>query len=177
MKEPGYRRMTLRAWIGRETEQTGTGWMILSGGMTLLAFIAVRTFCGNPYRAILELGISDLIPPVWLFTLLQALAFFTAGCAAGFVLGYRTPGCAAEKYRGCMLFVLAAAVELAWYPVFFSSMMVLAAVLVALLAFLLAILTTVSFFRVSRFSGILFVLHDIWAFSVLALSVRTLLRS
>lgn len=170
-------KMTARAWLSRETEQTSVIATVAVGVVATLCFIATRILCGNPYRIMLELGISDLIPPVWLFTLLQTFAFFTAGCAAGFVLGYRPLGCAAEKYKGCMIYVLAAAMELCWYPTVFAGGLVFAAFLESVLAMFLAVLTTVSFFRVSRFAGFLFVLHDVWVFSVLVLSFRIFLRN
>ncbi len=173
----GCGKMTARAWISRETEQTSLASTLAVGILSLLCYIAVRMLCGTPYRMMLELGISDLIPPVWLFTLLQALAFFTAGCAAGFVLGYRQMGCAAEKYKGCMVYVLAAAVELCWYPTLFSGGLVFAALLEMLLAMLLVVMTTVCFFRVSRFAGIVLVLHGVWVFYLIALSFRIFLRN
>lgn len=170
-------KMTARAWLSRETEQTSVVSTLAVGVIATLCYITVRILCGSPYRVMLELGISDLIPPVWLFTLLHALAFFTAGCAAGFVLGYRPIGCAAEKYKGCMIYVLAAAMELCWYPTLFAGGLVFVALLVSILAMALAVMTTVIFFRVSRFAGFLFVLHDVWVFSLLVLSFRIFLRN
>ncbi|MBO4308826.1 MAG: tryptophan-rich sensory protein [Clostridia bacterium] len=170
-------KMTARAWLSRETDQTSVVTTVAVGVLATLCYLTMRILCGNPYRIMLELGISDLVPPVWLFTVLWALAFFTAGCAAGFVLGYRPLGCAAEKYKGCMIYVLAAAVELCWYPTMFAGGLVFFALLESFLAMFLAVLTTVSFFRVSRFAGILFVLHDVWVFSILVLSFRIFLRN
>ncbi|MBE6530131.1 MAG: hypothetical protein E7680_06015 [Ruminococcaceae bacterium] len=170
-------KMTARAWISQETAQTSLILTLIVGVLTLLCFVFVRVLCGAPYRIMLELGISDLIPPVWLFTLLQAIAFFIIGCAAGFVLGFRPSCCMAEKYKGGMLFVLTAAVELCWYPLLFVGGLVLLSLLQSLLSLALAILTTVSFFRVSRFAGWIFVLHDVWLFYLLVLTFRIFLRN
>lgn len=169
--------MTARAWLSRETAQTSVAATLAVGLLTLVCQIVVRSVCGGPYRLMLELGIQDLIPPVWLFTLLQALAFFTSGCAAGFVLGSRGPGCAAEKYKGCMIWVLATAVELCWYPALFAGGLVFAALLLALLAPVLAAAATVSFFRVSRFAGAVMVLHGVWLLWILVISFRVFLRN
>ena len=101
-----YGKMTVNAWLVSEMEATRP-WVMLLGGILLTAGgILVRLFCGSPYRRMLELGIAELTPPVWLMTLLWTVAFFTVGCAGGFVLGYRVAGCDGEKYKGCMLFVL-----------------------------------------------------------------------
>ena len=170
-------KITARAWLSQQVAQTNLIFTLAVGIATLLCCIFVRAVCGTPYRVMLELGISDLIPPVWLFTLLQAVAFFTVGCAAGFVLGYRPVCCLAEKYKGGMLFVLAAAVELCWYPLLFVGGLVLLSLLQAILAFSLAILTTITFFRVSRFAGWIFVLHDIWLFYLFILTLRIFLRN
>lgn len=170
-------RMTTRAWLSQEVSQTSLILTPVVGVLTLLCYIFLRALCGAPYRIMLELGISDLIPPVWLFTLLQAVAFFTIGCAAGFVLGFR-PSCSmAEKYKGGMLFVLTAAVELCWYPLLFVGGAVFLSLLQSAVALALAVMTTVSFFRVSRFAGWIFVLHDVWLFYLLVLTFRIFLRN
>ena len=172
-----YGRMTARAWLSREAEQTSIITTLAVAILATLCYLTVRILCESPYRVMLELGISDLIPPVWLFTLLQTLAFFTAGCAAGFVLGYCSFGCAAEKYKGCMLYVLVTVLELCWYPSLFVGGLVFLTLVESLLAMALAILTTIVFFRVSCFSGFIFVLHDIWVFSILILSFRIFFRN
>lgn len=170
-------KTTAGAWISREAAQTSLFSTLAVGILSALCYLAVRAFCGNPYRIMLELGISDLIPPVWLFSLLSALVLFTAGCAAGFVLGFRSLGCAAEKYKGCMIYVLMAATELFWYPSLFAGGLVLLALLEAVIAAALAVLTTVCFFRVSRLAGIIFILHDIWLVSLVVLAFRIFLRN
>ena len=170
-------KMTARAWLSQECAQTSLIFTLIVGVITLLCYIFVRVLCGAPYRIMLELGISDLIPPVWLFTLLQAVAFFTIGCAAGFVLGFRPSCCLAEKYKGGMFFVLTAAVELCWYPLLFSGGLVVLALLQSVLALALAVWTTISFFRVSRFAGWIFVLHDVWLFYLVVLSFRIFFRN
>ena len=170
-------RITARAWLSQEAAQTNIILTWVVGALALAAFIFVRILCGTPYRMMLELGISDLIPPVWLFTLLQGVTFFTAGCAAGFVLGYRPTCFLAEKYKGGMFFVLTAAAELCWYPLLFAGGVVLISMLQALFALALAVLTTVSFFRVSRFAGWIFVLHDIWLLYIFILSLQIFLRN
>ena len=170
-------RMTARAWLSRETSQTSIVTTVAAGVLAAVGYIVVRALCGAPYRVMLELGIQDLIPPVWLFTLLQTLALFTAGCAAGFVLGFRAMGCAAEKYKGCMLWVLATVMELCWYPTLFSGGLVFVALLESILMLALAVLTDISFFRISRFAGFLYLLHAVWILWIVTVSFRIFLRN
>ncbi len=170
-------KMTARAWLSQESAQTNLIFTLVVGVITLFCYIIVRILCGAPYRMMLELGISDLIPPVWLFTILQAIAFFTAGCAAGFVLGFCTPCTLVEKYKGGMLFVLTTAVELCWYPLLFSGGLVVLVLLQSLLALFLAVWTTGTFFRVSRFAGWIFVFHTVWLFYLFILSLRIFFRN
>ena len=107
-----YGRITVNAWLNSELERSSPIFMLVCGILFAVGGILVRAFVGSPYRVMLELGIKDMIPPVWLMTFLWTIAFFMAGCAFGFVLCYRWAGCEAEKYKGCMVFVLMAVLEL-----------------------------------------------------------------
>lgn len=172
-----YGKMTPSAWLGAELEQSGTAWMLLGGSLCAAAYVTVRFLSGSPYQMMLELGISDLIPPVWLMTLLRFFAFLTAGCAAGLVLGWRDPCRAAEKYKGCLLFVLMTVLELCWYPTLFVSGLTFVAMLESFVILGFAVGATFSFFRVSRFSGIVLLLHDVWLVYLLFLSVSVFFRN
>jgi hypothetical protein len=101
-----HRKMTLSAYLNMEMEQSSQFLTLLGGFLLLVVAASVRIICGAPYLMMLELGISDLIPPVWLMTLLCLASCFLIGCAAGLVLGYRRASVQTEKYKGCLLFVL-----------------------------------------------------------------------
>ena len=165
-----YGRMTFSAWLNAEMEQTSLALAIFCGILLGVACIVVRVVCGGPHRMILELGISKLVPPAWLMFLARLVAFLAAGCAAGVVLGYRERGRVGEKYKGCMFFVLLAALELCWYPTLFIKGLVLLATVEAMAMVFLAVLTTVSFLRVSRFSGIILIFHTIWVIYLMLLT-------
>ena len=165
-----YGRMTLRAWLNAELETTRPAVMLLGGALLMCGGILVRACCGGPYERMLELGIREKVLPVWLMTLLWTLSLFTIGCAAGFVLGFRVCGNDGEKYKGCMLFVLLAVLELCWYPTFFGGGLLFLSVLESIAILSFAVGTTVSFFRVSRFPGTLLLLHDFWLIYLLLLN-------
>ena len=162
--------MTFRARISLEVQQSGVGWMIAGGILTALSYIVMRCLCESPYRIMLELGIHDLMPPVWLMSLLQFLSFLTVGCAAGLIFGYRNPGCAAEKYKGCLLFLLMILSELFWYPALFVRGAVFLSLLISILALVFAVAATVCFLQISKFAGIILILHDCWLIYLLLLT-------
>ena len=172
-----YGKMTLSAWLNAEMEQTSLPLAIFGGVLFAAAGIAVRIVSGTPYRVMLELGIADLIPPVWLMSFLRLLSFITAGCAAGLVLGYRERGCYAEKYRGGMLFILMAVLELCWYPTLLVAGLVFLGVVVALLMLALSICVTVCFMKVCRFAGGILILHSVWLAYLVTLTFLIFFRN
>ncbi len=177
MYKKKYGKVTPNAWLNMEMEQSRPAVMVALGTVMLMAGILVRVFVGSPYIGILALGIADIVPPVWLMTLLWSLSFLIIGCAAGFVLGFRLPGCEVDKYKGGMFFVLLAVLELCWYPTLFGAGLVFLSVLECILILCLAIVVTVCFYRVSRFAGVLFLLHDVWLVYMLILNFAVLFRT
>ncbi len=176
MYKKQYGRMTVRAWLTAEMEASSPLLMLFAGGFLALAGIIIRVCVGSPYRVMLEMGIGDLIPPVWLMTVLWTASLFLIGCAAGFVLGYRCRGCEVEKYKGCMLFVVLAVLELCWYPTFFGASLVFLSVLESILILCLAIWITGCFYRVTKFAGMLLLLHDVWLIYMLILNFTVFFR-
>ncbi|MBR2020427.1 MAG: tryptophan-rich sensory protein [Clostridia bacterium] len=171
-----YGKMTVNAWLNSEMERSSPAWMVVAGFLFTVSAIVVRAFVGSPYRTILELGIGEIVPPVWIMTLLWTLSFFTVGCAAGFVLCYRVGGGEGEKYKGGMLFVLLAVLELCWYPTLFGAQLVFLSVLESILILCLAVAVTYSFYRVTKFAGMLLLFHDIWLTYMLILNFSVLFR-
>ena len=177
MYKKKYGRMTVNAWLNSELERSNPILMIAIGFLLVISAILVRAFVGSPYRTMMELGISDLVPPVWLMTFLWSVSFFTIGSAAGFVLGYRIRGCDGEKYKGCMLFVVLAVLELCWYPTLFGANLVFLSVLEAVLILCLSVAVTYSFYRISKFAGMILLFHDIWLIYMLILNFSILFQS
>ncbi len=162
MRHKKYGKITLSAWWNLEMEQTNPVLMLFVGMLLMLASIALRFYVGSPYRVILELGIKEYLPPVWLLTFLRTLSFLFIGFAAGFTLGYREKGVQGEKYKGGMFFVLLCVVELLWYPTLFGASLLFLSLFEMLLALFLSVITSVCFYRVSRFSGTILLLHCLW---------------
>ncbi len=178
MHKKKYGKMTVNAWLNSELERSTPPVMILFGVLLCMAGILVRALSDSPYRALLELGIADIVPPVWLMTLLWTIAFFTLGCAGGFVLAYRTSGgCEVDKYKGCMFFVMLSVAELCWYPLFFSANLIFFSVLLCLLILCLSVAVTVLFYHVTKLAGMIILFHDLWLIYMLILNFAVLFRA
>lgn len=172
-----YGKTTVRAWLTRELECSHPLVMLLVGLACLLGGILVRSGVGAPYGAILELGIGELIPPAWWMAFLWSVSFFTVGCAAGFVLAYRCGGREGEKYKGVLLFLLLYAGELLWYPTLFLWQRVFLSVLLSILLLCLSVWVSSCFARVTRLSGVILLLHDVWLIYLLLLNVAVLFHA
>ena len=169
MYKKGYGRVTFGAWLNAEMAQSNTVCVFALGVLFALGGIIVRLAVGSPDLSILALGINALIPPVWLMCVLWTVSFFTVGCAAGLVLGTRG-GLEAEKYKGGMVFVLMAVLELCWYPTFFGAGLIFLSVLETVAILCLSVGCTLCFSRVSRLAGILSFFHAIWLVYILILN-------
>ena len=172
-----YGKMSTLGWMSAEVRQTSLPFAVICGCLCAIAYVVMRGMSGHPYSVMLALGIADLVPPVWLMTFLRFLSFATVGCAAGLVLGWRERGCAGEKYRGCMLFILLMVLELCWYPTLFVSAMVFLAVLESVMILVLSLLVTVSFFRVSRLGGGILLFHSVWVTYLMCLTFSIFFRN
>ena len=172
-----YGNIRAGAWLTMEMNQTNTLLMLLIGTAFMLGGIAVRFIVGSPHMTLLALGVGGIVPPSWVMCLCWTVSFFTVGCAAGFVLGYKDRSCEVDKYKGCTLFVLLAVLELCWYPTFFGAAWLFLSVLESILILCLAVCVTVCFSRVTKFAGFLLVLHDIWLIYILILNFAVFFRA
>ncbi len=172
-----YGRITCSAWIDLELQQSRTAAVLLGGIVSGALCAAVGILTGSPHRIILELSLSDLLPPLWLFNALRFFAVFTVGCAAGLMLGNRNACHAAEKYRGGMLFLLALAAELGWYAALLGGGLLFWSAVLALLASFFAVALLLCAARISSLCGWLFLFHSVWSLYPLVISLAVLLRT
>ena len=157
-------------WLNCELSRSHTVFSLIVGACFALLGIGVRFFVGAPYFTILALGIESLLPPIWLMCVLWTLSFFSIGFAFCFVLCYRSGCYEVEKYKGGMVFVLMAVLELCWYPTFFGVGLIFLSVLESAVIFLLSVGVTRYFWRVSELSGGVMLLHNGWLLYILILN-------
>ena len=177
MYKKKYGRMTPSAWLNSEMDHTNPVVTVAIGVLMAVGGIVVRALVGGPHRAILELGIDRIIPPIWLMAILWTVSFFTIGSAAGLVLGMQRGGYDADRYKGCMLFVLLAVLELCWYPTFFGAGLLFLSVLECICILILCTGVTLCFYRVSKFAGMLLLLHELWLIYMLILNFAVFFRA
>jgi tryptophan-rich sensory protein len=70
-----------------------------------------------------------------------------------------------------------AVLELLWYPTLFGSSLVFLSVLESILILCLAICVTLCFYRVTKFAGMILLLHDIWLIYLLILNFAILFHA
>ena len=172
-----YGRLTVGAWLSLEMEQSSPVITLLFGVCYFLAGIAVRICVGSPYPVLMALGIGELVPPAWILSFLWSISFFIVGSAFGFLLAYRERGCSGEKYKGGMLFLLLAVLELLWYPTFFCGALVFLSVLESILILCLCVWVTAIAYRVTKFVGMILLLHDVWLIYMLILNFAILFHT
>ena len=177
MHKKKYGKITVSAWLNLELSQSSPALMLLVGFGLLIASVVVQVRVGSPYPVILALGVKSIFPPVWIMSMIRALSFLTVGCAAGFALGYRETGCQGEKYKGGMFFVLLAVLELLWYPTLFGSSWVFLSALESVLILCLSVCVTICFYRVTKFAGMILLLHDVWLIYLLILNFAILFHA
>ena len=76
MHKKKYGKITVSAWLNLEMSQSSPALMLLFGLGLMIAGIMVQIHTGSPYRVILELGVKEIMPQVWLFVFLRFLSFF-----------------------------------------------------------------------------------------------------
>lgn len=138
----------------------------------LLVGIFTRWVCGSPVWLVHSLGISDMIPSVWLMVLLSSISYVVGGIALGSALGQRFCSRNEKKYQGAMWFCIMAALGYAWYPIFFCSNLFFISTIVASLCFFCAVCATVCFACVSFLSFWSMILYDIWLLYLLLLNFQ-----
>ena len=154
----------------------GTTGMFVGAGLLLAVFFAVRFTAGSPYVVMQRLRLFGLIPPVFLTTLLITLWYLLIGGAFGLGLFSPCRGREADRYKGGMLFVLLAVLELLWYTCFFVRSELFFAVLLALVTVVLAVGVALCFRRVARLSFCLMLAHAAWLCYLLVVCLIALFR-
>lgn len=140
----------------------------------ILLFIGffTRWISGTPVYVIHTLGISALVPSIWIMVILTSLSYIVGGIALGSALGNRSCARIDKKYQGGMWFCIMASLSYVWYPIFFCSNLFFVSLIISLLCFFCALCATVCFAKVSRISFCSMLLYDLWLFYLFILNFK-----
>ena len=155
-----------------EFRQINRGCVFLVSAILLTVGIFTRWISGNPTRLVHTLGLSDIIPPIWIMVILFSASYITGGLALGSALGERGVCRPEKKYQGAMWFCIMASLGYAWYPVFFCAELFFGSLVISLLCLFCAICATICFARVSFISFWSMILYDAWLVYLLILNFQ-----
>ena len=147
---------------------------LVFGALLSLCAMGVRFWWGAPNATIAQMGIRELIPPVWLLSLLWLIWYFLLGAALGYVL-YTFGASCIGAWRGAFFFLLMIFVGFLWYPLFFVKQNIFLSLLVIFAVLLLCCVCTLHWQSLSLAVGAVFWLHALWLLYMLILQIICLL--
>lgn len=143
---------------------------LVCGVLSAMVAVGVRLWWGAPYEGMAQMGIRELVPPVWLMGLLWTLWYFLLGAALGAVL-YTYGGSCIGAWRGAFFFLLMLFVGFLWYPLFFVRQNLLLSLLVVACVLALAVICALHWQGLSLVAGLLLWAHVFWLFYMLILQL------
>lgn len=136
-------------------------WGLVTVPLIVLLGVASGQLSGSGYENLwfAELHKPDFMPPGYLFGMAWTLLYALIGLALAIILGAR-----GARGRGIALslFVVQMVLNLAWSPLFFAAHQVTAALVLILVLFAVAVVTTVRFGMIRRSAGLLMVPYLGW---------------
>ena len=126
----------------------------------LLGFASARLApSGTENRWFMQLAKPDIMPPLWAFPVAWTILYVLMGLALAMIINAR-----GSRLRGPALVVFAVqmAVNLIWSPLFFGMHQVSGALIVLVVLFVLALATTVLFFRIRLGAALLLLPYLAW---------------
>lgn len=148
----------------------------LCGILCAGAGMLTRFWAGSPYGGLHQMGISEIVPPVWLMSLLWLLWYFALGAVCGAVLAGHG-ACSVAAWRGTVFFVLMLGLGLVWYPLFFGRQAVGLCLLITVLLLILCVLCALNWQQLSLVAGAVIYLHGLWLVYMLILQVACVFQT
>ena len=145
-------------------------WSVAFGAALALCGMAVRLWWGSPNAGIVQMGIRELIPPVWLMSLLWMLWYFILGAVLGAILCTYGHNCIGA-WRGACFFLLMIGVGFLWYPLFFVKQNLVLSLLVIVLTAILCTVCALHWQCLSLGAGAVLWLHLLWLLYMLILQL------
>ena len=126
-------------------------------GMGLLAAVAVASTVGSPLPILHLLGAGEILPPVWILSVLWLMGYGILGGAAGHVLACAAWSSFREAviWRGLTFLVIEVTFSFAWYSLSFGSFHLVIAWICLMLGVVAGGICTLSWFSVQRIPAML----------------------
>lgn len=112
---------------------------------------------GNRWYAMLDK--ASFQPPAWVFPVAWSALYILLGLALAIVLHARG---SRWRTRAVVLFVVQFVINLAWSPVFFGMHQARLGLAIIAAMLIVTIFTTIAFFRVRRYAGLLMLPYVMW---------------
>ena len=158
---------------GRSSGGRGVAVCIVGGvlvGSTLLYCAAM----GSPHQALHRLMAYEVLPPIWLLSLLWLAVLFVMGATAADLLRGSKGGMISEAFawQGSTWLALSLGTSVAWYALLFVKFSLLASWICLLLTLGCAVLCFLSWIRIQPRCGIPAAVYCLW---LIAMSIAQLL--
>ncbi len=148
-------------------------WALVTIPLILLLGIASGQLSGsgygNPWFDALEK--PEFMPPGWVFGVVWTILYVLMGLALAYILGARG---ARGRALAIGLFVTQLVLNLAWSPLFFAAHQVTAALVLLVVLFIVAAVTTARFHRIRTTAGKLMLPYLAWLILAIALNFETM---
>ena len=97
-------------------------WALATGILLIASSYIVKNAVQSPYILLHQTDALDLLPPLWLLTLLWYVLYFVSGFVAGHILSLACVSTELDvkRYQGGMFFVIAITLSFAWYLLLFG---------------------------------------------------------
>ncbi len=122
---------------------------LVGGAIGGIAALSLRPAIGSPRTVWHWLGCADILPPLWVLSLLFVAWLVLIGGAVGFLLscsgfGHTSPALEATLWRGCTCLCLSIMLTFGWYTLLFGKGSLLISFALLLAAAVLAVLCALS---------------------------------
>ncbi|MBR2446957.1 MAG: tryptophan-rich sensory protein [Clostridia bacterium] len=156
--------------MNRDKGNMALTYALIFGAILSLCAVSVRFWWGSPHASITQMGIREVLPPVWLMGFLWLLWYFALGATLGGVLYTYGKNCI-DAWRGTCFFLLMIGVGFLWYPLFFVRHYFLFSLIVLLAVIALAAVCALQWQKLSPMAGIVMWLHVLWLFYMTVLQL------
>jgi hypothetical protein len=152
-------------WYRMKNKSRGLTFPVLIGaGFLLTCALLTRWSVGSPILLLHKLNASEILPPMWLMSLLWMGFYGLWGAAFGDLLSGLPENPAREVYiwRGSTFAVLAVVFSLVWYTLLFGKFYLVPSCMCLLMSSLASLVCGYSWWSVAKWTAIVAILFASW---------------